>query len=305
MAGEVLLGDGGPDEALLREEVGPGEHVAYEAEVGEAVLLEEGAIEPGDGHLEVEEAPGKVEGLGGRALVLEAAGVADEAGVEAHGGVLVEGQAEDLDQAGDDDGGGGGPGIDEVDGAVAGVREVVVDHDELVGGPSGAGELAQTLDRPAVEGDHDLGLGREPLRVGEHVEAGQLPVVRPDDLGTGEGGDRVPPGGAQHVVEGEHRAQRVAVGGHVTGERHPTGVADGSRRLGHFGLRDPRHGAPGAAHSSSSEWSRRMICSTRSPRATAGSSLNTRLGRYLSRTCRPRTARRCGEAERSASAVPS
>ncbi len=65
----------------------------------------------------------------------------------------------------------------------------------------------------------------------EQVEAGELAVVRRDDERLRERRDDVAPRGAQHVEEPEHRAERVAVGVHVTGQRDPFGTGDGARSL--------------------------------------------------------------------------
>src|SRR4029077_15944236 len=107
------LGDRGPHEVLLPDELGVGERLAEEAQVLEAVLLEQAAREPGDGHVELGEAPGEVEHRGGGGVVLEASGVADDRRVEAYRGVAVEGEAELVDEAVDDPAAGGGVGVDD------------------------------------------------------------------------------------------------------------------------------------------------------------------------------------------------
>ena len=120
--------------------------------------------------------------------------------------------------------------VDDVDGAVAGVRHVVVEDDELVRGLRGGLEGAETTERAAVEGDHHLGLRREVLGLREQVEPGELAVVRRDEEGRRKRRNHITARGTQHVEQSEHRSERVTVGVHMARERDDTGAADHLRR---------------------------------------------------------------------------
>ncbi len=60
-----------------------------------------------------------------------------------------------------------------------------------------------------------VGLAREALGWRQQVEARQLAVVRRDDERLGERRDATDARRAEHVMQREHRAERVAVGTHV------------------------------------------------------------------------------------------
>src|SRR5262249_56189478 len=81
---------------------------------------------------------------------------------------------------------GGGVGVDHIDGAVAVVRDVVVDDDQLAGRLGRGLEVTEATERATVEGDHDRRLWGELMRRRESVEAGQLAVMRCDDEGRGK-----------------------------------------------------------------------------------------------------------------------
>ncbi len=81
----------------------------------------------------------------------------------------------------DDPAAGGGVGVDDVDGPVAVVGDVVVDDDQLARLACGGFEVAEARAGAAVEGDHHVGLAREVVGLGEEPESGQLPVVGRDD----------------------------------------------------------------------------------------------------------------------------
>ena len=152
----------------------------------------------------------------------------------------------------------------------------------------------------------------------EQVETRQLAVVGRDDERVRERGHDVAAGGAQHVEEAEHRTEGVAVGIDVTRQRDGRRVGDrrgaassGPARPRCRSLRLPLVGRiVVVGHrrrpaGSSLRWRSRRISSMRFPVAMAGSSLKMSSGRYLSRTCRPSSARRCGAAERRAAPVAS
>ena len=100
VAREVGLRHLRPHEVLLGHELGAGEHLGEQLQVREPVLLEQRAAQPGDRQVERGELAGEVEHLGRRRLVLEAAGVAHERGVQAHRGVAGERQPELARRAG-------------------------------------------------------------------------------------------------------------------------------------------------------------------------------------------------------------
>ena len=50
----------------------------------------------------------------------------------------------------------------------------MVDDDQLARAARRGHEVAEAVEGPAVEGEHELGLGREVLRLGEQVETGEL-----------------------------------------------------------------------------------------------------------------------------------
>ena len=181
VAVEHLLGHRRPDEPLLAHELGAAQRLAEQLEVREAVLLEQRAAQAGDRHVELREAPRHVEDRGRRRVVLEPTGVADERGVQADRGVAVQRQPELVDEPQHDPAARGGVGLDEVDRPVAVVRDVVIDDDELARGLGRGLEVAEAAERTAVERDHDVGLDRELVRLGDQVEPGQLAVVRRDD----------------------------------------------------------------------------------------------------------------------------
>ena len=131
VTGEHRLGDGGPHEALVVDELGLGEGLAEQTQIREAVLLEERPGETGDGDVELGEAPRQVEDFGGRRVVLEPAGVADDRRVQAHRGVAVQRQAERVDETVHDPPARRGVRLDHVDRPVPVVRDVVVDDHEL------------------------------------------------------------------------------------------------------------------------------------------------------------------------------
>src|ERR1700738_3001902 len=90
VADEHVLGDRGPDEALLTNELGPGQGLAQQLQVCEAVLLEQRPRQTRHRHVERHELARQVEDLGRGGVVLETAGVAHERGVEAKGGRALE-----------------------------------------------------------------------------------------------------------------------------------------------------------------------------------------------------------------------
>ena len=104
-------------------------------QVGEAVLLEQLPRQPRDRDVELDELACEVEHARRRGVVLEAAGVAHERGVERDRGGVVERQPELVHEPADEHAARGGVGIDHVDGAVARVRHVVVEHDQLTRAP--------------------------------------------------------------------------------------------------------------------------------------------------------------------------
>ena len=257
------------------------ERVAEKLEVREPVLLEQGATQARDRDVVLQELARHAEHGGRRGVVLEPSGVADERGIQAHCGVAVEWQAEHANEPVDERSAGGRVRVDDVDRAVAVVRDVVVDDDELVRGLGRRLEVAEPAERAAVERDHDRGISGELVRGRELVEAGKLAVVRRDHERGRERRDALRAGAAQGVEQAEHRAQRVAVGTDVARERHggcaPNRVNGAVERL--VDLR-----RAGLRHCSSCRWSSLMMSSTRCPVVIAGSSRNDSRGRYLSRT---------------------
>jgi hypothetical protein len=194
------------------------------------VLLEQAPRQRGDRQVELAEAAGDGEHLGCRALVGEAAGVAHDPGVQARGHVTGQRQVEALDQPVHEDGRRCRAGVDDVDGPVAVVGDVVVDDDELAGRLGRAGQLAEPVDRAAVEGHHDVGLGWELVGPHQEVEARQQAVVGRDDERLGERGQRRASSGPQRVVQAERRPEGIAVGVHVAGQRHRSGSLEGGDR---------------------------------------------------------------------------
>ena len=148
----------------------------------------------GDREVEARELTRELEHRGRGRLVLEAAGVAHERGVETDRGVAGHRELEAGDQAPHEHAARGRVGVDHVDGAVALVRDVVVDHHELLGGLGRRFEIAEAGQRTGVEGDHHARLAREPVGRREQLEPGQLAVVRRDDERLGERRDARDPG---------------------------------------------------------------------------------------------------------------
>ena len=165
MAREHLLGDRRPHEPLLAHELRPAQRLAEELEVREAVLLEQRAREPLDGHVELRQSLGHLEDRGRGRVVLEATRVAHERRVQRHRGVTVEREPERVDQLQHDRPARGRVRLHDVDRPVEVVRDVVIDHDELARGLGRGLEITEAPERPAVERDHDVGLGREVGRV--------------------------------------------------------------------------------------------------------------------------------------------
>ena len=196
--------------------------------------------------------------------------------------------------------------LDEVDRAVAVVRDVVVDDDELVRALGRGLEVAEARERAAVERHHHVGLGREVVGRGEQVEAGEVAVVRRDWNGVGNDATTRRAGGTEHVEHPEHRSERVAVGVHVARERHERRVRDRGRRVRDRPVRLlARPSSPCSMSATPRRGGDRMISSTRCPCSIAGSRWKSSRGRYFNRTSRPRTARRCGAAARSAASTSS
>jgi hypothetical protein len=229
--GQVGGGDPAGDEAALAVVLGPLEDGPGQAQVGQAVLLEELAVHGSDGEVEAGQLPGQLEHLGRGAVVLEPPGVAHQAGVQALRRLAVEVPAQSGQQAADDDGRGRGVGVDQVHRAVAVVGAVVVDHDQLVGPLGRGGQLGQAAEGAAVEGDHEVGLGREVGRLGGQLQAGQEGVVGRDVERLGPRGHRLLPGGEGQVVEGQHGAERIPVGGVVAGQGQGGRRRNGVSRL--------------------------------------------------------------------------
>ena len=197
------------------------ERLGQELQVGEAVLLEQRPAERADRHVVADELAGQREHLRAGRLVLEATGVADERGVEADRGGVVQREPEPVDQPAHEHAARGGLRVDHVDAAVPVVRDVVVDARSARRRPRPlAREAAEAVEGAAVERDHDLGLGPGTRAGGvSSSRPGQVAVVRRHEERLGERRDAAPTGGAQHVVQRERRAERVAVGRDVTGER--------------------------------------------------------------------------------------
>ena len=281
MLREVALGHRGPDEASLGDEVRAVQLVAEELQIREPVLLEQRATQARDGDVVLHELARHAEDGGRRGVVLEPAGVAHERGVQAHGGVAVERQAEHANEPVHERPTGCRVRVDHIDRAVPVVRDVVVDDDQLGRGLGRLLEVAEPAERAAVERDHDRGLAREIVRRREPVETRKLAVMRRDDERGWERRYAVRPGAAQDVEEAEHRAQGVAVGTDVARQGDVGSVAN--RAYGAIEcLVDFR--PAGLRHCSSCRWSSRMMSSTRWPVVIAGSSRNDSRGRYLSRT---------------------
>ncbi len=91
--------------------------------------------------------------------------------------------------------------VDHVDRAVALVRRVMVDDDQLGGRLGARLEVAEPVECTAVECHEHLGLAVDELGWRQQLEAGQLAVVRRDDERRRERRDRVDARGAQHVVQ--------------------------------------------------------------------------------------------------------
>ena len=163
-------------------------------------------------------------------LVLEPAGVGDQPGVEAGGRVAGERPAEAAGQLAHDHRGRGRVGVDDVDRPVAGVGAMVVEHDQPAACRGRTGrcpELAEPVERTAVEGDHHVGIGREVRRLGAPgrgpggtCSAGPRGTVRATRPPT------ACPGPRHRWWRPSMRAEGVAVGFDVAGEGHGLGAAD-------------------------------------------------------------------------------
>ena len=230
VGGQVVGGDPRGHEPPVGVEDGPLQGGAGQAQVGQAVLLEQLPVDAGDGQVERGQLPGQGEDLGRGVVVLEPAGVADQAGVEAHRRLAGEAPPQPVGQPAHEHRGGGGVGVDEVHRAVALVAGVMVDDDERAGGVGRPGQLGQAAHGPAVEGDHHLGDGREVGGLDRQVETREERVVGGDDERLRPRRHRVLAGGGGQVVQGQHRAQGVAVGRVVAGEGQGAGGVDGLRR---------------------------------------------------------------------------
>ena len=193
------------------------------------VLLEQRARDLCDWQVELGQLGGQREHRWRRALVLEPTGVGDEPGVEAQRGVVIERPAEPLGQAPHDNGGGGGVDVDHVECAVALVRQVMIDDDQLARRLRGHGELGEPVERPAVEGHHHVRCAREVGGLGDQVEPREEEVVRRDDEGLRERGDRRLAVGPAQMVHRQHRAERVAIGGDMADQGHGRCVSNTRR----------------------------------------------------------------------------
>ena len=247
-------------------ELGSRQRHRHQLEIGEAVLLEELAGDVGDGEVEAGQLLRQAEDLGGGVRVLEAPGVADDAGVEAERSVAGEWPAETTRQPAHDHRGRGRVGVDDVDRPIAVVGGVMVEDDELARRPRGDCQVAEPLDRAAVERDHHLGRGREVGGLGGDVEAGQERVVRRDHEGLRPRRHRWAAVRAAQMMHGEHRAEGVSVWPDVARERDRVGTLDRHRRP--VELR-PHVPLP---------WRPRRMSSTLSPVATPGSARNSNSG---------------------------
>ena len=194
------------------------------------MLLEQLTGEVGDRQVEARQLVGQVEDLGRRVRVLEAAGVGDDACVETEGGVARQRPVEARGQPAHDDRRRGRVGVDDVDRPIAVVGGVMVEDDELARRPRGDCQVAEPLDRAAVERDHHLGRGREVGGLGGDVEAGQERVVRRDHEGLRPRRHRWAAVRAAQMMHGEHRAEGVSVWPDVARERDRVGTLDRHRR---------------------------------------------------------------------------
>ena len=208
-----------PHEVLLGHEHRAGEDLGEELQVREAVLLEQRAAQAGDGQIERGELACEVEHFGRRRVVLEASGVAHQRGVQAHRGVAGQRQSGPGDEAPHEHPTGRRGRIDHVDRAVALVRHVMVDDDELGRGLGVGFEVAEAGQRARVEGHHQVGFPRELFRWCQQLEPGQLAVVGRDDERFRVRRDRIATGRTEHVVQREHRTERITVGADVARER--------------------------------------------------------------------------------------
>ena len=100
VAAQHVLGHRGPHERLLAHQLGVRDGLGEELQVREAVLLEQRAAQLADRDVERDQLAGQREHAGVGGLVLEAAGVADQRGVEADRGVVVQRAARAARSAG-------------------------------------------------------------------------------------------------------------------------------------------------------------------------------------------------------------
>ena len=107
-------------------------------------------------------------------------------------------------------------------------------------------EIAEPPQGAAIERDHDVGRVRELSRWDQQVEPRELAVVRRHHEWFRERRDRGDAMPAQDVMQGEHRAERVAVGVDVTRKRDLHTAPDRAGRVSersrdrHRDPRDPR-----------------------------------------------------------------
>ena len=143
MARKVGLAHLRPHEPLVRDQHRVLQRAGEKLQIRESVFLEQRARELGDRKIEARELARELEDGGCRRLVLESTGIAYERGIDANRRVARQREPEPVDQSPDQHPAGGRVGVDHVDAAVALVRDVMVDDDELVRGLGRRFEVAE------------------------------------------------------------------------------------------------------------------------------------------------------------------
>ena len=134
----------------------------------------------------------RVEDAARRAFVLEATGVAHQCRIEAERNLAAQRETEPINERSHHDPTGRGLRVDHVDRAVALIRNVMVDHDEFLGGLCQRTQIAEPPQRPTIEGDHHAEVLGHLRRASDEVQAGQIAVVRRDHERVGKRGDTRP-----------------------------------------------------------------------------------------------------------------
>ena len=204
----------------------PAQRPANQPEVGRSVVLVEHLGEPGVVEIVLAETGGEPERLRGNRLVLEPAGVRDEARIEAERRFARQLPADLVDQPRHELARRGRVGVHQPDRAAAVVRPMVVDPDQLLGCRRRGLEHPQPIERRTVARHHHGRRPREP--VGRHQELEPGKHVGPSRQVRWVVGERTRDlgvAGNEMLREPEHRSEGVGVGVHVARHRNAVGFA--------------------------------------------------------------------------------